>query len=131
DVRFANQGAIGSAISFDPTQPVYDKNSPYGGYFEWTQGNVPNPLSTRNPLALLNLYRSTSTVKRSIGNIQLDYKVPFLSGLRANLNGGYDLSQSNGSVSAPATAASYYTVGGTSYSYSQYRRSKLFDFYLN
>src|SRR5690606_12984714 len=33
--RFANQGAIGSAVAMDPTQPVYDENSPYGGFFSW------------------------------------------------------------------------------------------------
>ena len=34
--RFADEGAIGSAVSFDPTQPIYDNKTDgeyYGGYF--------------------------------------------------------------------------------------------------
>jgi TonB-linked SusC/RagA family outer membrane protein len=30
---FANRGAIGNAVRFDPTQSVYDATSPYDGYF--------------------------------------------------------------------------------------------------
>jgi iron complex outermembrane receptor protein len=38
--RFADHGAIGAAVSFDPTQPVYDPvSSKYGGYFTWKQPN--------------------------------------------------------------------------------------------
>ena len=32
---FANRGAIGNAISYDPTQSVFDELSPYGGYHSW------------------------------------------------------------------------------------------------
>jgi iron complex outermembrane receptor protein len=38
--RFANQGAIGAAINFDPTKPVYSDSKRYGGYWEWLD---PNP----------------------------------------------------------------------------------------
>lgn len=33
--KFANEGAIGAALSFNPTQPVYSGNNRFGGYFEW------------------------------------------------------------------------------------------------
>jgi len=33
--QFGNQGAIGAAIMFDPTQPIYDPTSYFGGYREW------------------------------------------------------------------------------------------------
>jgi TonB-linked SusC/RagA family outer membrane protein len=64
--RFANQAAIGDALRMDPTQPVYDPNSKFGGYFEWTDnsGN-PNPQATRNPVADLMLRSDKSTVKRT------------------------------------------------------------------
>ena len=39
-----------------------------------------------------------STVYRSIGNAQIDYKFHFLPELRANLNLGYDVSKSKGDV---------------------------------
>jgi len=35
--RFGNQGAIGGAVSFDPTQPIRSNSPRYGGYYEWTE----------------------------------------------------------------------------------------------
>src|SRR5690606_31578725 len=66
---FANRGAIGSSVDFDPTQPVFDDTSPFGGYFTWlnTQG-VQNSLAPTNPVALLDLFDDTSEVRRFIGN---------------------------------------------------------------
>src|SRR5690606_21346319 len=37
--RFADEGAIGNAIRFDPTQSVYDPTSRLGGYFEWYEAD--------------------------------------------------------------------------------------------
>jgi TonB-linked SusC/RagA family outer membrane protein len=129
--RYAPGGAVGEAVRMDPTQPVYDKSSPYGGYFEWQQGAIPNVLSTRNPVADINLTRDISTVKRSVGNIQLDYSMPFLPELKANMNVGYDISSSSGGKYIDPTFAGVYTSGGSQSTYSQYRRTKLFDFYFN
>lgn len=42
DNNFADNGAIGSAAAFDPTQPVSSSEAAYagyGGYFEYLQGN--------------------------------------------------------------------------------------------
>jgi iron complex outermembrane receptor protein len=64
--QFGNRGAIGSAYSFDPTQPIYN-GSPYGGYFTWVQQNGdPIPIANMNPVAQLELQDDQSTVKRSI-----------------------------------------------------------------
>ncbi len=43
--RFADQGAVGSAAAFDPTQPVYDDShgGRWGGYFEWLQPGTTLP----------------------------------------------------------------------------------------
>lgn len=133
--RFANQGAIGSAVVFDPTQPVYDENSPYGGYFTWTQPNGnPNTVAPSNPLALLEMREDISTVLRSVGNVQLDYQMHFLPDLRANLNLGYDYSNSNGTIKVPENAAWMFDAingGGEDREYSQVKRNELLDFYFN
>ena len=51
---FANRDAIGSSVDFDPTQSVFDENSPFGGYFTWLNSeNVQNSLAPTNPVALL------------------------------------------------------------------------------
>ncbi|MDI3319538.1 SusC/RagA family TonB-linked outer membrane protein [Pinibacter soli] len=129
--RFANTGAVGDAIRMDPTKPVTVANSPYGGYYEWQDGGVPNTQSTRNPVADLYLKNDKATVYRSIGNLQLDYKFHFLPDLRANLNLGYDISNSDGLVRDAPNWAAVYTAGGKYHEYEQHTRNKLLDFYLN
>ncbi|MDG1031929.1 MAG: SusC/RagA family TonB-linked outer membrane protein, partial [Flavobacteriaceae bacterium] len=53
---FANRGAIGSAVFFDPTKPVFGSSSNYGGYYTWLDSTGKKlALSPTNPLALLNL----------------------------------------------------------------------------
>ena len=86
DNHFADRGAIGNALSFDPTKPVLDSESPFGGFYTWTQadGN-PNVLATTNPLALLELRADDSEVSRFIGNFQVDYRFSFLPALRLSL----------------------------------------------
>ncbi len=131
--RFADQGAIGSAVTFDPTQAVMSGTDKLGGFFEWIDpatGN-PNTLAPRNPLSLLELRNDNSTVKRSIGNVVFDYKMHFLPELRANMNLGYDMSSSDGSVAIPATAAMAFTRKGAANSYTQSKSNKTLEFYLN
>lgn len=137
---FADQGAIGGAVAFDPTQPVFpaegtpefDEMQAFGGYWEWlNNAGVPNPLASRNPLALLNQREDESNVHRFIGNIQLDYQFPFLPELRANLNVGGDWSRSNGTVFVPDSAASNFQRGGIDNQYEQSKNNELLEFYLN
>lgn len=132
---FANRGAIGAALFFDPTHPVYDDNSPYGGYYTWTQQNGdPNPLAAANPLALIEMRDDQSTVKRLLLNGSIDYRFGFLPELRANLNLGYDYSKGEGTVNVPANASFAYdaqTGGGVKNSYSQEKKNELLEFYLN
>ena len=90
--RFA-EGVEGSAIRFDPTQPVYNPaNTNYGGYFEYTA--TPNGLpvvnAPWNPVAQLMQTHDHGTYRRTFGNLELDYKLPFLPALRAVVNVGYD-----------------------------------------
>lgn len=118
DVRYANQGAIGAAVSFDPTQPVYSGNSRYGGYFQWTDPSTPTGLKLnagRNPVALLEQTDNQWKPFRSIGNIQFDYKFHFLPELRANLNLAYDIVRSKGNTVVSDTAFSNNPDPNTAY----------------
>jgi iron complex outermembrane receptor protein len=131
--NFANQGAIGAATYFDPTQPVTVESERFGGYFEWLNGNVPNALATRNPVGMINMRSDVGNVQRHLGNIQIDYKTHFLPELRANLNLGYDIAKSNGEVIVEDSAATNYTTKNKGFysEYEQYKRNTLFEFYLN
>ncbi|HTJ10694.1 MAG TPA: TonB-dependent receptor [Dinghuibacter sp.] len=104
--RFANQGAIGDAISFDPTQPVYQPGNKFGGYWQWTdKTGTFIPLATQNPVALLEQYNSTGYSSSSIGNLHLNYEVPGVDGLHAIADWGYDVANGHGTVVIPPNAA--------------------------
>lgn len=137
--RFANQGAIGAAVVFDPTQPVtangFDK---FGGYFTWLDAKGdPNILASKNPVSLLEQYDNSSKVFRSLGNIKFDYKLHFLPELRFNLNLGFDYSAGTGTVYAPMSYADQWYrypiagLGGQNESYKGRKRNLLLDFYAN
>jgi TonB-linked SusC/RagA family outer membrane protein len=130
--QFADQGAIGNATAMDPTQPVFDEGNPFGGYYTWTQPNGdPIAIATRNPVAQLEQTTNTSSVNRLIANASIDYRMPFLEDLRANLNLGYDASNGEGSVITPENAAFAWSDKGLNRIYEQQQRNELLEFYLN
>jgi TonB-dependent starch-binding outer membrane protein SusC len=86
-------GVEGSAIRFDPTQPVYDAESPFEGFFEHRTGNTIAdfaPIATQNPVATLLQTNNRSENFKTFGNFEVDYKFHFLPELRAVVNAGYD-----------------------------------------
>ncbi|MEP6927028.1 MAG: TonB-dependent receptor, partial [Ginsengibacter sp.] len=138
--RFANEGAIGAAVNYDPTKPIYSGSKRFGGYYEIldsTSKSGLKSLSPRNPLGLLLQRKDVSEVRRSIGNALLDYKVHFLPDLHVNLNLGYDVSTGLGTIYVPDSAASAYhrttdsKHGGVNNKYLQKKANTLLEFYLN
>ena len=129
---FANRDAIGSAVGFDPTNPIYDENSPFGGYYTWLNAdNVQMNLAPTNPVAQINLKDDTSEVRRFIGNAKVDYDLHFFPELTATVNVGLDKSNSNGRVitsdQMPSAALDW---NGSYTTYSNESTNKLFDAYL-
>jgi TonB-dependent starch-binding outer membrane protein SusC len=132
DSRFADQGAIGAAVAFDPTKPVRVSDSKFGGYYQWLDGSGNFlPVATRNPISMLEQRDDRGEAFRTIGNVQLDYKFHFLPELRANLNLGYDRSTSDGRTIIPANFAPEAAGGGLITQFEQEKTNKLTDFYLN
>jgi TonB-linked SusC/RagA family outer membrane protein len=135
DNHFADRGAIGNALSFDPTKPVRDTSTRYGGFTTWTipNGN-PNGLATTNPVALLELRADNSTVKEYLTNASVDYRFKFLPELRANLMMGYDYSKGEGTVVVPNYAAFAFDAlngGGVNNIYEQTKKNSVLETYLN
>lgn len=133
--RFADHGAIGAAISMDPTQSVYDPaSSNYGGYFTWKQPNG-DPITigvTSNPVALLDLRNDRSLVNRFLGNVELEYKLHFLPDLKFTVNAGADYSWSDGKVIVSEMAAWFWATGrGRFNTYTQNKKNELLDIYAN
>lgn len=94
--RFADTGAVGDAVRFDPTQPVKSTEEPFAskteGFWQWATYNndgsfkAINSNAPRNPLALLEQKDDRSKAYDFMGNLDLDYKMHFLPELRAHLN---------------------------------------------
>ncbi len=129
--RFADGGAIGSAVVFDPTRPVRRDTSAYNGYFEWANAARPLDLSPRNPVGLLNQKDDRSGVNRALGNVLFDYEMPGLKDLHLFLNLGGDFSSSSGTVFIDSTAASAWVRKGVNNQYSMQKSNQLLETYFN
>lgn len=136
---FSNRDAIYSAYEFDPTQPIRNGNTRYGGYTTWIALNQTDQLNgdainiaTHNPMARLAYRDDQSDAQVGIGNIQFDYKMPFLPELRANLNMGMEYAESTGyNNTDPRASWGFREPAFNVQNYSSIRKNELFDFYLN
>ncbi len=85
---FSDQGALGAAVSMDPTKPAYNAD---GTLFQSLRVddnfNASGPM---NPLRSLQLANNTGKSFRSIGNAKFDYRLHFFPDLTASVNLGYD-----------------------------------------
>lgn len=108
-------GSLGGAIAMDPTKPVYDANSIFGGYYSKilpsSDPNLPNGrVGASNPLALLEQRSRPEMVNRVLGNIELDYKFHFLPELRGVTNIGLEASRSKVEERFDQNAIATYTL---------------------
>ena len=102
--RYANTDAIGAAVSFDPTQPVYSSDAKFANfnnYWEWTQaasfGDSAWPLTkidlaTANPVALINGNLDRANSYDYMGNVEADYKIHGFEDLHLHVNAAGDWS---------------------------------------
>lgn len=129
---FADGGAIGSAVAFDPTKPIFSGNpSKNSGYYEWLQADQnPIELATRNPIGLLNQRNNRSLVYRYIGNVQLDYKLHFFPDLHLMANFGLDNSTGWGNDNIDSTSATNFRTKGRFSHYEQKKKNYLADLSL-
>jgi TonB-dependent starch-binding outer membrane protein SusC len=126
--RLADEGAVGNALSFDPTQPVY-ANSKYGGYYEFSDNTgTAIQLAPRNPVALLNQRNNVVKLNRYITNAQFDYKFHGLPELRAMVNIGMDYTKADGRDIVDSTsAASPVGFKGKNAQYGEVKKNTLLD----
>jgi len=129
---YADEGAIGAAVKYNPLKPVYNED---GSYYRWESNGAPNTMASLNPVAMLNQQNKNSYVRRFVGNAQFDYKFKFLDGLRANLNLGLDYSTTTGwNITEKGSEISYHNKieNGTGLweKYTQLRRDQTLEFYL-
>lgn len=129
---FADQGQIGAALRFDPTQPVFDRLSPFGGYYQHRNGIIIENATT-NPVANLALNENLGGTERVFGNLNFDYTFHGLPELRAVAEVGYDRTTGNfsnlGSVFIATTDPDILFEGTESYN-DQVRTNVNFNGYF-
>lgn len=123
DNKFADHGAIGAAVGFDPTQSVYNAD---GSYFQ----HVGQNLAFTNPVFTLDNNNNRARNKRNITNFNIDYNLPFLEGLKFNLNAGLDYSELSGKQYSPASPNKPGSINYINF-YEGFNRNTLLDFYFN
>ena len=96
--RYANTGAIGNAVGFDPTQPVTssdDKFKNYNGYWQWTQAapyaDASWPyskvaLAGSNPVSQIEANNDRANSFDYQGNVEVDYQIHGFEDLRIHMN---------------------------------------------
>ncbi|MCF0243533.1 MAG: TonB-dependent receptor [Bacteroidaceae bacterium] len=124
--RRGGDGAIGAAISMDPTRPVTSTDKKYDnweGYWQWTKETTEldptyryarNDDAPRNPVELINHYNNKSNSHVVIGNFEADYKIHGFEDLRLHLNlaGEYAYGGDYTKNNAKSTYGFYYGGSG-------------------
>jgi iron complex outermembrane receptor protein len=95
--EFEPAGVVANAAQFNPTVPVRDVDSEFGGFFEISE----NVNSIDNPIAQLVMSEANGSALRSLGNIEAEYRFPFVEGLSGRLNVGYDVQSGEQTFFAP------------------------------
>ncbi len=123
--NYSNQGAIGAAVTYDPTQAIYNAD---GTYHQWNYATA--PLAGANPVSLLNQFVNRGSSTRSIGNVLTEYKLHFLPDLKLVANVGYDYQSGR---SFGNTSLDYYNTStrGNSYNKTEDKKNVLMDLFLN
>ena len=142
--RQADTGAVGTALSYNPTLPVYtdyamatEGKTIFNGYTTLTDSQgKPMDNSPNNPVAMLKEINNTAEVLRSSGNLQIDYALHFLPELHLNLNLGYDVSKNNtesvmNQNSPQSWRGNYKDGAGTLYDHYELQRNTMLNFYAN
>ncbi len=127
--RISPNGTIGGAVAYNPTLPILDPGSVFAGYYEY-------PLSVlnagTNPISELEQTQDYNEGFRGLGNVEVDYKLPFIEGLSAKVNLGFDINKGERRRFLPSTIRSQLNSAnpGEVRAENYTRRSTLLESYL-
>ncbi|HET7550468.1 MAG TPA: SusC/RagA family TonB-linked outer membrane protein [Gemmatimonadaceae bacterium] len=129
DDHFTPGGLLSNAAQMGPTQPVMDPST-VTGFYDWP-GNTLQ--SADNPVAILNLASALGTTYRSVGNARAEYSLPFIEGLKADVNLGYDVTKVTQKTFNPSTlhGESKSGEGGYDYRADRSQLNTVLETYLN
>ncbi len=124
--RFADEGAIGSAVVFDPTQSIFNTTGEFGGFFEYTNNTGPEPNAPRNPLGLLNSLDAQQENLQARLNMNAAYNIRQVPGLKFTGNAGFDYNEFDGYSIRNADSGAGFRGNNRSFS-EGFRRNQLLD----
>ncbi|MEA2724850.1 MAG: TonB-dependent starch-binding outer membrane protein SusC [Gemmatimonadales bacterium] len=99
DDRFTPLGVLSNAAQYGATQPILDGSSPTG-FYDWPGSSLTSP---DNPVAIVNLAEEKAVTWRGIGNMQAEYSLPWVNGLKANGTFGFDVTKGRRLNFTPST----------------------------
>ncbi len=122
-------GAVGAAVSIDPTRPVYGEGSDYdyvGGYWQnlinatfsdpnWKK--TTNSNAAQNPLALLRNQYTKAQANDFSGNVEVDYKIHGFEDLHihGSLGSQYTATNQSDIINNVSYSNNYYGWDGMTY----------------
>ncbi len=128
--EFTPGGVIGGASIFNPTVPVFSDSDTLGGFFEFSDFD----LGPVNPVAELELMTDFGRTYRSVGDVEAEVSVPWVTGLKGTVRLGYDITDSNRQIFRPsslfAESREDSLAGYTSHD-NDTESTRLFDAFLN
>jgi len=125
--NFPDSRTFEQALSFDPTQPIFESNGS-GEYFEYRNPDGSYPfLGYTNPLNSLYKNVDFEEVDRGIGNIKASYSLHFFPAITVTANYGFIDSNSGRSI----FKAFPEPTGNRGTNSEQARSNTVFDVYLN
>jgi iron complex outermembrane receptor protein len=129
DDRFTHGDVLGNAAQYGPTQPILDPNAPTG-FYDWPDSSS---TSAHNPVAILNLAEEKAETYRAVGNMQTEYRLPWIDGLRANLTLGFDASDAKRRNFSPSVLHREFATGrgGQQTRYNPQQTSTVLESYLS
>lgn len=127
DDMFTPGGVLSNAAVMGPTQPVTEPTATTG-YFNW----ILNTQTPDNPVEIASLTTDRGRTWRALSNVQADWRLPWVQGLRANVNMGFDVSQAERRTFQPSNLhRQQISYGGEDYRRKPSEQNSLFETYLN
>ena len=131
--RYANTGAIGEAIRFDPTQHVtssWPAYKDFRGYFQWGgDGSAYNDYTVdraiiatgpgKNPVAMINERNQRANSYDYMGNVEVDYQIHGFEDLRLHANASGDWANGKEETDLAPWGSSSYYYGNSGYSFEK------------
>ena len=131
--RYANTGAIGEAVRFDPTQLVtstWPAYKDFRGYFQWAgDGSAYNDYTIdraiiatgpgKNPVAMINERNQRANSYDYMGNVEVDYQIHGFEDLRLHANASGDWANGKEETDLAPWGSSSYYYGNSGYSFEK------------